>query len=81
MNLYFTGWKEVSLDLSRFASGLDTKLSVLFFAGDTDNSSLHSGVFLDNVRLTASPVPVPGAAWLLGSGLACLVGLRRRFQA
>jgi hypothetical protein len=28
--------------------------------------------------ITASPVPVPGAVWLLGSGLAGLIGLRRR---
>ncbi len=26
------------------------------------------------------PVPVPGAAWLFGSGLVCLVGLRRRLM-
>lgn len=28
----------------------------------------------------ASPVPVPGAVWLLGSGLVGLVALRRRFK-
>jgi T5SS/PEP-CTERM-associated repeat protein len=28
-----------------------------------------------------APVPIPGAAWLLGSGLLGLVGLRRRFMA
>jgi hypothetical protein len=27
------------------------------------------------------PVPIPGAAWLLGSGLISLVGVRRRFQS
>ena len=29
----------------------------------------------------ATPTPVPGAAWLLGSGLVGLVGLRRRFRS
>jgi len=29
---------------------------------------------------TASTVPLPGAVWLLGSGLAAMVGLRRRQQ-
>jgi len=27
---------------------------------------------------TAPPIPIPGAVWLLGSGLACLVGVRWR---
>jgi hypothetical protein len=29
----------------------------------------------------ATPVPVPGAVWLLGSGILGLVGLRQRFSA
>ncbi|MBG0789718.1 MAG: hypothetical protein H0S80_04380 [Desulfovibrionaceae bacterium] len=29
----------------------------------------------------ATPTPIPGAAWLLGSGLVGLVGLRRRFSS
>lgn len=33
----------------------------------------------NHVNTLQSPVPVPGAAWLLGSGLIGLVGIRRRF--
>jgi hypothetical protein len=33
---------------------------------------------LDNVSLSA--VPIPAAAWLLGSGLIGLIGIRRRFR-
>jgi len=42
----------------------------------------NSTFYLDKVELTVSstpaPVPVPAAAWLLGSGLLGLVGLRRK---
>jgi plastocyanin len=34
--------------------------------------------FVINVEKSVSPVPVPGAAWLLGSGLIGLMGLRQR---
>jgi len=32
--------------------------------------------FLDDVDV--SPVPIPGAVWLLGSGIVGLIGLKRR---
>lgn len=36
--------------------------------------------FVDTAVNATAPVPVPGAVWLLGSGLLGLVGLRRKFR-
>jgi hypothetical protein len=33
-----------------------------------------------SVTTAAAPVPIPGALWLLGSGLIGLIGIRRRFK-
>jgi hypothetical protein len=38
-------------------------------------------VELTNFDYNPTRTPIPGAAWLLGSGLVGLVGLRRRFKA
>jgi len=35
----------------------------------------------EDYRMHVAPVPVPGAVWLLGSGLLGLVGVRRRSQS
>ena len=35
---------------------------------------------LAELPVYGSPVPLPGAVWLLGSGLLGLVGLRRKFK-
>ena len=32
------------------------------------------------VGANVNPVPIPGAVWLLGSGLIGLIGLRRKFR-
>ena len=34
----------------------------------------------DNFSLTGNPVPIPGAIWLLGSGLVGLAGFRKKFK-
>jgi hypothetical protein len=40
------------------------------------NSSIYTPVF----DVNGTPVPIPGAVWLLGSGLLGLVAIRRRFK-
>jgi len=40
------------------------------------NSPWYFG--LDDVDV--SPVPIPGAVWLLGSGVVGLIGLKRRMR-
>jgi hypothetical protein len=61
------GYKE--FQFSAVASGSSSTLAFNF---QNDPSTFH----LDNVD--ATPTPIPAAAWLLGSGLMGLVGLRRR---
>ncbi|BDQ35439.1 VPLPA-CTERM sorting domain-containing protein [Pseudodesulfovibrio portus] len=43
--------------------------------------SVTDGASTMEASLTLTPTPIPGAAWLLGSGLVGLVGLRRRFKS
>ena len=40
---------------------------------DEDNHNLA-------FQLTSTPVPIPGAVWLLGSGIVGLIGLKRRMR-
>ncbi len=56
---------------------LDTSGDVIY---DPHKTTGSGGFDLDAVGVinAASPVPVPAAVWLLGSGLVGLIGLRRR---
>ena len=70
-----SSWEWVDL------SGLGTVHGLEFALSSSDGGSGYSmntpGYFaMDN--LTTSPVPVPAAVWLLGSGLIGLVGVRRK---
>ena len=47
-----------------------------FYVDDYSSNDWHSGIKIDEV--TISNVPIPGALWLLGSGLFGLVAVRRR---
>ena len=57
----------------------DPALWVLSAVGDTEGSYASTGGDIGSPGTTA--VPVPGAVWLLGSGLTCLFGLARRLAA
>lgn len=66
--------------------GLENLALAVFRLVDASGSvSANGGVVglggtnrVDNFTVSASPVPVPAAVWLLGSGLLGLAGLRRR---
>jgi predicted extracellular nuclease len=57
----------------------NVSLWVLSAVGDAERSFLSTGGDIGSPCSTA--VPIPGAVWLLGSGLAGLIGLARRCAA
>ncbi|HET6421439.1 MAG TPA: VPLPA-CTERM sorting domain-containing protein [Geobacteraceae bacterium] len=60
---------------STAANGLTTTLAGTFRVSDYNNSGTY---YYDSITGSVAPVPIPAAAWLLGSGLMGLVGLRKR---
>ena len=60
---------------------VDASLGFLDAGSYSVTATLYvDGVFEDSLldSFSVSAVPIPGAAWLVGSGLAGLVGLRKR---
>jgi len=65
---------------SNFVSGINT---LEFVVHNYGNSSSPTGLLVANLTLTANPVPLPGAIWLLGSGvlgisIISIRGLKRK---
>lgn len=72
------------IDLSSIASALDDGSATvsLTLQPDVNSTQNFNGAGLDFSTLTlASPVPVPAAIWLFGSGLIGLIGVARRKKA
>ncbi|MDO8706132.1 MAG: VPLPA-CTERM sorting domain-containing protein [Sulfuricaulis sp.] len=54
-------------------------LSIQFFIQGVGIQSLSDESWaMDNLTVTAAPIPVPAAVWLFGSGLLGLIGIARR---
>lgn len=79
--LDYTDWQLINIDVSEYYSEDCTRpatIRLAFNAGNTGDKHFPSGVFIDQADLTANAVPLPGAVWILGAGLAGLLGLRRQ---
>jgi hypothetical protein len=57
-----------------FGTPADSTVGYLF------NTPVKGAPPVLTVTAEAAPVPIPAAVWLLGSGLAGLVGMRRRIS-
>ena len=83
-SIYFDGWDNLSFNGEILWSGFDfTNLN----GGGLDVGpgdwafGWTSNCANDVIYETGSnEVPIPGAMWLLGSGLLCLIGARKRFK-
>jgi len=62
-------------------SGETIKSVTLSFTGDSSSDSFNEVKQIDFSYATPAPVPIPGAVWLLGSGLIGLAGIRRKRRA
>lgn len=77
--LDFTGWKLINIPVEQYYNpGRPASIMISFNAGNTGDDQYASGVFLDAVSMTESPVPVPTTILLLGSGLVAMIGLRKK---
>jgi hypothetical protein len=73
----FTTWSDFSLSIDLSDPLLAGQILQFGFNVDTVGTG-PTGNYYDNVNFGVTPVPVPAAVWLFGSGLLGLVGVARR---
>jgi len=73
---YTKGWQEFSTNWISTSGGTVTLALVDTATGENGNDFV-----LDDITFArVNPVPIPGAVWLLGSGLLGLVAIKRKFR-
>ena len=73
-----SGQSLTGLTIWDFSNGSWAQVSPSDLAYDNTSASFTAGNLDDYAVTGNSPVPIPGAVWLLSSGLFALMGLRRR---
>jgi len=81
-SLDFTDWTLISIPIEQYYNpdnpDRPASIRISFNAGNTGDDQYPSGVFIDAVSVTQTPVPVPTTVLLLGSGLVAMIGLRKK---
>jgi hypothetical protein len=69
-----TGWRTFTF------TALSNFTNLMFLVSNSGDTGYDSSLWVDNVTVSGSPsnVPVPAAVWLFGSGIAGLMGMRRK---
>ncbi|MBS3955416.1 MAG: PEP-CTERM sorting domain-containing protein [Methylomicrobium sp.] len=81
-SLFYQGQKVYGSPLDAVNQPLDIYWLASGYAGLVDKIQFHGnssdGFVVDNLTYSTNPVPLPGAVWLFGSGLAGLMFRARR---
>lgn len=71
-----TGWNNSADPIADF--WLDASFGASFWCMPTHNSNYPSGNICGSAHFEVTPIPVPAAAWLFGSALVGLAGIKRK---